>query len=223
MRSVGVVVSCFLLWVAGVATPVSADSSTCVESAVTASLLRPHAIDPAGDESVAEGVPAVVHGGALDITAAWLSRPSASDRVTANLAVRDLSLSPFGGMYTVEFGNGRWVGTRAVALYPWTFEFGDTIGTPAGAVRQVKGGVTGDVNLETGVISLEIPPAYLPRRPADGSAVVLPAPQFHSAYSSRPPVLFPVIGLGYDRNVTVDSSDNAVGCSVLLYEQAPDS
>lgn len=193
-------------------TPSTATAAACAVRTSTASATNPHVRDPLGDPALAS-TPAAppAHEPAVDIRSLWLKVSGST--VTANIAVASLATHPVGAAYYVEFSGKPWLSARALPDGTWAFTSGLSSWTlPMGGVREEtqagKGRVVGNT------ISITVPSSYVPRRPANGTAVRISAPIVRTAYSARAPLAGPSASGLY---ATTDSGDNAKYCSVLLY------
>jgi hypothetical protein len=182
-----------------------------------ASADAPHAIDAHGDGTAPYSA---AFGNTADIIGAWISGPSAwEDRLsttsfTASIRLEALDRHPlFGRFYFVFEGpdsTAQWV--RAEADNPdlqWRYAYGHLEGT----TYVTDGVTTGSVDLAVGTVSVQIPSAVLPVRPADGSELILNVTEAESFL--RLPSGTPVTG-------NLFSVDTATpDCTVVLYEAAP--
>ena len=141
----------------------SAQAQACVDGpASAASAQRPHTADGVG-----EALSPFADAG--DIEAVWVGvRPADGNpsrpQYTANLAVGDLSAHPVGHLFVVDLSTGDSVGAEALADGSWDFGFYGSSLVPAG-VRQgwVKlDSAKGVVDVDAGVISLDLPDYVLP-------------------------------------------------------------
>jgi hypothetical protein len=202
--------------------PLPASAAPCEDGpARLASADKPHVEDPTGD-GTQPWVTVLGEGG--DIINGWVSGPSAwedrlsTDKFKATIRVESLERHPFPGRhYFVFMGPGgatNWVRGEADGTdLGWRFGYGHMEGTTFTS----DGTTTGSVNASAGTITIDIPSATLPARPADGKQLALEIVEVESFFRLPNNVAGQPLPVG-----NLQSADVATpSCTAILYEAAP--